>query len=102
MGVVIRIARCDGRAIAKLLREFQIHLESAIETACLSGESQAFEAIDEPHVRADRATFKRAERLIRTLDIACEDRRRPKRLASTDSSESPDSQDSGKDGESKA
>lgn len=62
------------------MRELQIHLEAAIESAIAPGESEAFASIDAPHVASDRVKVKLAEKVIRTIDIACGDRKRlPKR-----------------------
>jgi hypothetical protein len=58
------------------LREFQLHLESAIESAIAPGETEACAAIDAPNVAIDRADFKSAEGLIRRIDIALGDRRK--------------------------
>ena len=76
MGAVIQLTRKDAREAARLLRELQLHLESAIETAIMPGETEAFEAIDKPTVASDRAKFKSAEELIRRIDIALGDRKR--------------------------
>ena len=79
MGNVIQrgyvpFTRKDAREAAGLLRELQIHLESAIESSIAPGQTEAFEPIDAPHVASDRAKFKSAERLIRRIDIALGDR----------------------------
>ena len=74
MGTV-NLARKDAREAAKLLREFQLFLESAIESAIAPGETEAFSAIDSPNVASDRLKFKRAEGIIRRIDIALGDRK---------------------------
>jgi hypothetical protein len=81
MGTVVQLSRKDARQAAKLLRELQIHLESAIETSIAPGGTEAFEEIDAPHVATDRAMFKSAERLIRRIDVALGDRQRNRRFS---------------------
>ncbi len=73
------------------MRELQIHLESAIETSLAPGSTEAFDAIDAPHIATDRVKFKSAERLIRIIDIALGDRKRARltRTVNRDSADAP-------------
>lgn len=70
MATLIHLTRSDAREVARLLRELQLHLESAIESSIAPGETEAFAAIDAPHVATDRVKFKSAERQIRKIGIA--------------------------------
>jgi hypothetical protein len=79
MGTLVSLSRKDARQAASLLREFQIHLESAIECSLAPGGKEPFDPADAPQVAIDRLKFKTLERLIRKIDIAVGDRKTVRR-----------------------
>lgn len=82
----IALSRANARQAAALLRILQVHLESAIESALVPGETEAFAAIDAPHVATNRQVFRQAERIIRAIDIATGGRQ-SKRLKGSNAAE---------------
>lgn len=53
--------------IARLLREFQILLQSSIECAVRPGSVEAYDAMDVAQLQKDRLDWITAERCIRTM-----------------------------------
>ena len=62
----VQLTRRDAAALVRLLGELQTHLESAIESGLVPGETEPREQYG-PDVAADRRTWRRAEDLVMLL-----------------------------------
>lgn len=61
------LTRKEAREVVRLLRVLQVHLKSAIESAVAPGETEAFSAIDAPHIVRDLRNIESARMLVKKL-----------------------------------
>jgi hypothetical protein len=64
----IGLTRREARLAIRLLGVLQTHLESAIESCTVPGQTQPFDEIDRANVREDRRDWKAAEGLVKRLE----------------------------------
>jgi hypothetical protein len=63
-GGAICITRLEAALLVRLLGKLNVHLVSAIETACVPGERKAFEKGDREQLAVDRRNWEESERMI--------------------------------------